>query len=344
MKKLISVIALFSACAILLCSCGSSYASNSYYDKSYVESGAMDFEGVIEEDVADMDWNMSASEPMAPAEAPAAGNPDTDSLKQSQRKIIKTKELSVETLEFDTFISELEKKISEYGGYIENSTHNGQAYYRSNLRSANYTIRIPAERFDEFTSIIGNMAAVTYTYEYIDDITAKYVDVEARLEALKAERDSYLKLMEKAETIEDILKVQEYLTNANYQIESYTAQLNSYKSLVSYSTLRLDITEVERITPQTTVRPGVFERIKTNLSSNLYDIGEGAKDLFVGVVSSSPYLAILAVIAVVIFIIVKVIIKKNRATEKKRYEMLSSYQQPTEAQPAVSEKTDDEKK
>lgn len=333
MKKLISVIALFSACALLLCSCGSSYSG----DKFYASNDSMSWEAsddMVYEEMGDMDWNTSMDAPMAPMEKPAAGqadasgNVEADALKQSQRKIIKTKELSVETLEYDTFISELQKKVNEFGGYIENSTQNGQAYYRSNLRSANYTIRIPAERFDEFTSIIGDMAAITYTYEYIDDITTKYIDTEARLEALKAERDSFLKLMEKAETIEDILKIQEYLTNVNYQIESYTTQLNSYKSLVSYSTLRLDISEVERITPQVTTRPGVFERIKTNLSGNLYDIAEGAKDLFVGIVSSSPYLAMLAVIAVIIIIIVKKALKKSKEAEKKRYQMFVDSHQP----------------
>lgn len=347
MKKSLSLLALFVTCAVLLCSCGSSYAGDTApaMNQSFEESAEWDFaddamdyeEPAYEEPVAE--WNtadgaMVETEPMPlPAEEPEApsGSVEADALKQSQRKIIKNKELSVETIEYDTFISELQKRVSEFGGYIENSTQNGNTYYHKGLRSSNYTIRIPSERFDEFTSIIGDMAVITYTYDYIDDITAKYVDVEARLAALKAERDSFLKLMDKAETIEDILNIQSYLTDVNYKIESYTAQLNSYKSLVSYSTLRLDVCEVERIIPASTASPGVFERIKTNLSENLYNIGEGAKDLFVGIVSSSPYLGILAVFVVIIILIVLVIRKKVRKAEAKRYEMYAGDMNPTNA-------------
>lgn len=329
MKKLTSILLIALATVVLFVGCSS---GAKYYDSA---APVEDFEmnasaaagdmGWFDDDVmydepvesADMAWDIE--EPAAETEAynPSTtgpmpepnGNVDADKMKASERKIIKNRTISVETLEYDKFIKELETKITAYGGYVENSTQNGNSYYGKAMRSASYTIRIPAERFDEFTSLIGDMGTVTYNYEYIDDITAKYIDVEARLASLRAEQESFLKLMERAETIEDILKIQSYLTDVNYQIESYTAQLNSYKSLVSYSTLHLDICEVERLTPPA-AKPGVFDRISQNISDNLYNISEGAKDLFVGVVSSAPYLGIYAVVILIIVIIVKLIIHK----------------------------------
>lgn len=316
MKKLTSIILIALATVVLFVGCSS---GAKYYDSAAPTEGfdmntsaAAGDMGWFDEDVSDdVMWDApveSAEEFMPEYEAPVE-NIDADALKASQRKIIKNRQLSVETLEFDAFVKELETKVSAYGGYIENSTQNGNSYYGKAMRSANYTIRIPAERFDEFTSLIGDMGTVTYSYEYIDDITAKYVDTEARLASLKAEQESFLKLMDRAETVEEILKIQSYLTDVNYQIESFTAQLNSYKSLVSYSTLNLDICEVERLTPPA-AKPGVFERISQNISDNLYDISEGAKDMFVGVVSSAPYLGILAVIVIIAVIIIKLIIRK----------------------------------
>ncbi len=314
MKKLTSIILIAVATVVLFAGC----SSPSKYDGSAPTQGfemnnsASADMGWYDDDIAwdepmesSEEMEMAASEPM---ETPVE-NIDADTLKASQRKIIKNRNLSVETLEYDKFIKELETKVSEFGGYIENSTQNGNSYYGKAMRSSNYTIRIPAERFDEFTTLIGDMGTVTYSYEYIDDITAKYVDTEARIASLRAEQESFLKLMERAETVEDILKIQSYLTDVNYQIESYTAQLNTYKSLVSYSTLRLDITEVERLTPPA-AKPGVFDRISQNISDNLYNIGEGFKDMFVGIVSSAPYLAMYAVVIVVIVIIVRLIIRK----------------------------------
>lgn len=318
MKKLSSILSIAAATIVLFAGCGSKYADSAPtkgYDMNTSEAASM---GWYDEEAADdiawdepaesaeMSWDVDV--PMTEPEAPVE-NIDADTVKASERKIIKNRTISVETLEYDSFIKELEVKVSAYGGYIENSTQNGNSYYGKAMRSANYTIRIPAERFDEFTSLIGDMGTVTYSYEYIDDITAKYVDTEARIASLRAEQESFLKLMERAETVEDILKIQSYLTDVNYQIESYTTQLNSYKSLVSYSTLRLDITEVERLTPPA-AKPGVFDRISQNISDNLYNIGEGFKDMFVGIVSSAPYLGIYAVVILVIVIIVRLIIRK----------------------------------
>ncbi len=315
MKKLSSILLIAVATIVLFAGCSS---AGKYADSAPVQAGDMmnsasadmgwydDAEDIMwEDEVVESAMDMPAAEPMdAPTESI-----DADNVKASERKIVKNRTISVETLEYDKFIKELETKVTAYGGYIENSTQNGNSYYGKAMRSANYTIRIPAERFDEFTSLIGDMATITYSYEYLDDITAKYVDTEARIASLRAEQESFLKLMERAETVEEILKIQSYLTDVNYQIESYTAQLNSYKSLVSYSTLHLDVSEVERITPPA-AKPGVFERISQNISDNLYNIGEGFKDMFVGIVSSAPYLAMYAVVIVIIVIIVRLIIRK----------------------------------
>lgn len=318
MKKLTSIILIALAAVVLFAGCSSSgkYADFAPTEGFEMNSAEAEMGWMADDDVAweepvesamdTMEMEMPVTEPMEPN---PTGNADADALKASQRKIIKNRTISVETLEYDKFIKDLEVKVTAYGGYIENSTQNGNSYYGNAMRSANYTIRIPSERFDEFTSLIGDMGTVTYSYEYIDDITAKYVDTEARIASLKAEQESFLKLMERAETVEEILQIQSYLTDVNYKIESFTAQLNSYKSLVSYSTLHLDITEVERLTPPP-AKPGVFDRISQNISDNLYDIGEGFKDMFVGVVSSAPYLGIYAVVILIIVLIVKIIIRK----------------------------------
>lgn len=294
-------------------------ADNKSYDSSAPEYGWAEDWDMAETPVEDIAYDAPMAKPMEPSAVPNApsasgGNVDADTLEQSQRKIIKNKTMNVETLEFDTLINDLSTRVTAYGGYIQNSTQHGNSYGRKGLRSASYTIRIPAQRFEEFTTELGNLATITYTYEYIDDITASYVDTEARLSALRAEQESFLKLMERAETVEEILNIQNYLTNVNYQIESYTAQLNSYKSLVSYSTLNLEIAEVERISTVPVAKPGVFERIRQGLSDNMYDIGEGFKDMFVGVVSALPYLVILAVIVLAVILIIKLI---GRSMKKK---------------------------
>lgn len=323
---IISIIVMLS----MLCGCSAGNMKGADNNAYFPESAGWiaDDDIVYEQEApAEPEPDIAVTMPSASADT-MPGSPESDAVAQSERKIIKNKTLRAETLEFDKFVSELTARVSEFGGYIQNSTQKGRTTYgRSSLRSASFTIRIPSQQFEQFTDEVGTLATVTYTNEYIDDITAKYVDVEARLAALRAEQESFLKLMDKAQTIEEILQIQSYLTDVNYQIESYTAQLNSYKSLVTYSTLNLEINEVEKITPPE--EKGVFARIRTNIDSNLYNIGEGFKDMFVGVISSAPYLGIFAVIVIIIVIVVKLIIAAFRKSAKKMP------QNPPESKPQI---------
>lgn len=317
-RSLLAVFALAIAAVMAFSGCGANSTDGSYV-------------GSIEEN-SSMGWDSGAADTIISSEPEIAvdiaeeesvavmpnGSPDADSIEASQRKIIKNKELSVETLEFDSFISELSGLVTQYGGYVQDSTMSLNSYYESDLRSANYSLRIPADRFEEFTSLIGDMAAVTYSYEYVDDVTSSYVDIEARLASLRAEQESFLKLMEQAQTVDEILQIQSYLTDVNYQIESFTAQLKSYDSLIAYSTLRLSVQEVKKIS-ESVAQLGVFERIGQNLSENLSDIGNGFKNFFVGIVSALPYLIIYGAIIAIIVVIIRAIIRKNKSGYEKHY-------------------------
>lgn len=288
-----------------LAGCGATYAtdsakseSGSYYDSDFGWYEGYDVEEAIVETVEEY-------------------NPDTDSVygdtdvESSSRKIIKNRTMDVQTVEYDQFIQDLKSYVSSFGGYIESSSESGNSYYSSSLRYADFTIRIPADYYDEFSEAVGDIATVTYSYEYVNDVTSTYVDIEARLTALITERDSFLALMEKAETVEEILQIQSYLTDVNYEIESYQARLNSYDDQISYSTFYIYVSEVKRISTETS-NPTVFERISSNLSDNFYDIGEGFKDAFVWIVSAIPYLVLVAVPVIIVAVIVRVAVKKSK--------------------------------
>lgn len=319
MKRTLSIIIALMTVLVMFTGCGSVTKSyNGAYDMAVtmVESesaGDYNYGWVVEDSIEE---EVSMESPSYGTSNSADKNPDTDSYAESERKIIKYRTVELETTEFDEFISEFERSVSSFGGYVQNSSQYGSAYATYSTRTANYVVRIPAERFDAFVTEVGNMGNVTYSTEYIDDVTAAYVDTEARIAALKAQQEAYLKLMEKAETIEDILKIQNYLTEVTYELESYTAKLNSYKSKISYSTLTLNVSEVVRIT-KTTEKKTVWQRISSNLSDNLYDIGEDFKDFFVDAVSALPYIGVALVFILVIGLILLLIVKKIKKASKK---------------------------
>lgn len=243
---------------------------------------------------------------------------------QAGRKLITTMNLSAETEHFDALMGNLEKQIAELGGYIENSDQwNGSVDYygnRINDRSASLTVRIPMEKLDGFLSLMEENSNITNKSKNVEDVTLAYVDLESHKKALLTAEERLLELLEKAETVEDLIAIEEKLTDVRYQLESMESQLRTYDNKINYSTVYLNIQEVTRLTP--VEAPTTWSRIKNGFSENLYNLGEGIKDFFIGVVINIPYIVmwiiILGIGAFIGFLVVKHDKKKKEKRRKER--------------------------
>lgn len=239
---------------------------------------------------------------------------------QAGRKLITTMNVSAETEHFDELMGNLEKQITEMGGYIESSNQwNGSVDYygnRINDRNASLTIRIPAEKLDSFLTMMEVSSNITNKSKSVEDVTLAYVDLESHKKALLAEEERLLELLEMAETVEDLISIEDKLANVRYQLESMESQLRTYDNRINYSTVYLDIQEVTRLTP--TEEPTTWNRIKNGFSENLYDLGEGIKDFFIGVVINIPYIALVLILLAIGAFIGFLVIKHDRKKKKKR--------------------------
>ena len=123
-------------------------------------------------------------------------------------------------------------------------------------RRANLTIRVPASRFDDALNQIKQLEGEVATANVdTKDVTDQFVDLQARLAAKQSEEQRYLALLNRANTIDEILKVDAAITNVRTQVEQLTAQINSIKSRTEFSTIVLSVTPL-------TVLPGVDNTAK----------------------------------------------------------------------------------
>lgn len=238
---------------------------------------------------------------------------------QTDRKLIKTVDMSVETKEYDQLLYAVESKVKALGGYIESmETYNGSAYssYR-NSRNAHMTLRIPQESLDSFLEEISAISNVVRHSENVDDVTLQYVDLSSHKEVLLAEQDRLLELIDKAETIEDIITLENRLSNIRYQIESMESQLRTYDNKVTYSTVYLYIDEVKELTP--VKEETVWERITGGFGETIDDIVYNVTEAFIWFVVNIPYLIIWAAVIIVVVVVLKKCRKKDiRLGNKKR--------------------------
>lgn len=233
---------------------------------------------------------------MAPGETADAPDLKTESgtihsVAQTDRKLIKTVTMEAETENYDALIPALEDKIAALGGYTE-SRRTGT--YGKTRRWSEMTLRIPADRLSEFVSHVTENSNVLSTHETTQDVTLQYVDTETKITALETEQARLLELLADAQNLSEILEIEARLSDVTYELERYASQKRSYDNQVSYATVHLTIEEVQVLTP--VEEPTVWTRITAGFTDSLHGVGRGFVDLFVWLITRSPYLAVWAAV------------------------------------------------
>lgn len=327
MKKKICAALLAIGMALTLCACGAS--SNKGYDSAASapqENTSAAYDVKADEEEIAMDDVAAETEDMADAGAAEGSAGMTDesaagSTAETSDKIIYTYNYSVETKTFDEFMDTLQQRVNEYGGYMESSEVNGNQ--EMNIRRYAYlVIRVPADKMHSFLEMVKNNSNVTYSSSSSENVTLSYVDLQSHIKALKVEQESLMALLERAETTEDIIAIQGQLTDVRYELEAYESQLRVYDNRINYSTLYLDINEVERESSVATELT-YGEEIRQGLSDTLYDLGQGLRSFSIWFIVNLPVLLLWAVILVIIFLIVRALIKRS---SKKKLEQEARWQ------------------
>ena len=242
------------------------------------------------------------------------------------RKLIKTVDLQVETESFDELLLSVFHRTESFSGYIEESyTYNGSQYYGRGTRNANMTIRIPADKLEEFLSEISEISNVISRNDRVTDVTLRYVDMESHKKALMAEQERLLELLGQAENIEDIISIESRLSEVRYQIESMESQLRTMDNQVNYSTIYLSIEEVKQYTP--VAEQSIGEKIVTGFQRSLVDIGSGFVNFGVGFLIYLPYIVLWAVVIAAALLFIRLAIKKRRSKKLKK-QMLIQERKP----------------
>ncbi len=222
-------------------------------------------------------------------------------LYSGNRKIVRNAEISLSTEKYNDTIKAIYNSLEKYQGYIEESDEDNNGY--NNTRYMTLIVRVPAEKLDIFLTSMDGIATINSKSVSSDDITNSYVDTESRLKALETEQETLLGLLEKAESLSDVLSIQDRLTSVRSNIKYYQSIMNEYNDELEYSKVSIYINEVSREVEQ---GEGFFAQIFAGLKNNLYSIGHGAKNFLIWLITSIPYILIF----VAVFFIIKKIVKK----------------------------------
>lgn len=250
---------------------------------------------------------------------------------EENRKLIRTVTIQAETADLDVILSDLDAQLATLGGYVQNkAVQNGR---NSSSRYATLTLRIPADKLDQFVGHVEDSTNILSSNEKAEDVTLKYAATESRIKALETQEARLLELLAEAKNLNDLLTLENKLASVRQELETVKSQLKLYDSLVDYGTVNLTITEVREYTVVEEEEPTAWQRIGEGFVGSLKGVWNILTEIFIFLVVALPYLAIPAIILIVVLVV-----HKKRSHYRKPKMPVGTWAPPQN--PQETEKTD----
>jgi hypothetical protein len=169
--------------------------------------------------------------------APEFGDTTSSIRGDGTSDVVRYGNLSLEVKNADDALARVTTIVESAGGYISASSRSGQG---ENLYLS-ATLRVPAAEFSAVMASLRGEGEVLYEDISSYEVTMQVIDLEARLENLRASEAAFLELLDRAESVADVVAVQSELSRIQGDIESYEAQLSGVKDQVEMASINVSL-------------------------------------------------------------------------------------------------------
>lgn len=248
---------------------------------------------------------------------------------ETNEKLVYSCYVEMQTVEYEDTLRDIRSLISKYGGIIEQeqAQDNAWNWYYEDYRKSSGTlhmhlvVRIPSENyFDFLNGVSGTEGRILSKNQQVENITRRYSETRTTIESLEIQEKNLLEMMDKAETIEDMLTIEARLSEVQNDLKLYRNSLSEMDTDVAYSTVTLDLSEVleykEEIKPQ---REQTFkDRLKNAFANSWNNIRDFFEGLLFFIIEAGPILIFVGgIITGLVFLILAIVRKWNGKGKKK---------------------------
>jgi len=260
-------------------------------------------------------------------ESPSYTGKITNEIPASERKVILNGFIDMQTEDYADASARLRSLTLGAGGFIESS--HSYVRFSDNERdymSGSFTLRVPYEQYEDTKADIEAIGQVVSTSDSSTDATDEFYDAESRVKSLRAQETSVLGMIEKAKEIEDLLLLEQRLSEIRTEIELFQTRMNTIDRQASFSTIHVELTEVRvyepiRIAPKTT-----WEKIQNSFIGSINDVLAFFEGLVIALAYAILPLLLLAVLCLLAWCILRRVKRKNA---RKRAEHIATAESPT---------------
>ncbi len=231
-------------------------------------------------------------------------------LEVPNQMVIYQADLQMRVKKFEQTLQHLEEAVIKFGGYIASSNIVREG---DEQVSGNITIRIPQKHFQAFLSDAEGQAAEVLQRNITGtDVTEEYVDLESRLKSKKVVEERLISFMNAAVKTEDLLKISNDLAAVQEEIETIQGRMKYLENQTSLSTINITLFENKVVVPNLEDEDlNTWEKTKKQFMKSLNFLMSAFSGFMVFIFGNLPIFLILAIIALIIYLIAKRV-TKNR--------------------------------
>jgi len=160
------------------------------------------------------------------------GSGTTILLTDNERMIVRNGDISLIVTDVSQAMEAISQLAGGYNGYVVSSSVSGE---EEGMRGW-ISIRVPDDSFEQALAGIRELAVrVEEESTNSQDVTEEYIDLEARLANAEATEQQYLALLDKAEDVDDILRIYDYLSRVRQEIEQIKGRMQYLERTSSMS-------------------------------------------------------------------------------------------------------------
>lgn len=156
----------------------------------------------------------------------------------------------------------LSEVASRYGGYVQGSSvYEGGGYL---------TLRVPAARLESALSEVKSVGKVEREERNVEDVTEQVMDTETRLRNLRATESRLLELLNRAESVSDIIEIEDKLSQIRQQIEWLEAARRNLQLMVNYATISVELRKAGYVAPEEDPLNRIWDDARKAFIGSLY--------------------------------------------------------------------------
>ena len=213
-------------------------------------------------------------------------------------KIESTGSMNLTVPHLDAAVSALTTLVSGDAGFV--AAEQTQSASPGAPASGTVTLQVPQTSFSTLVGQVKRLGTSSAVSTKQVDVTGQYVDLQAQVTALRATQQQYLTIMTRAQSIGDILAVQQQLNSINSQLQQVEGELHLLDSQTTYGTLTVDLSEPG---PKPAPAPKPAPKPPTGLAAAWGSARHGFADGVYWVVRQTGGLAFLVLLAGLLYLL-----------------------------------------